>query len=368
MSPVTRHPASDQYASVQLLRFVAAMLVVVMHTTEAMTLRMPVFRDIGLWVQGASGVDIFFVISGFVMTVSSRPASPDRSANLANAIDFFKRRLLRVVPLYWVYTVLKVALVLIIPVLALRTTIDPAHLTASFLFLPWESPWGLIQPVLPVGWTLNFEMLFYLIFATAIALNCNRLLFCCGVFLVLYVVALWFPDTTALAFYGHTLLFEFGIGMLVARLRNYRLATPWAVLLLIAGTILIGSNLVGVDRLFLQGLGAGLLVLGGINLERNTSVKRVLEKLGVLGDISYSSYLCHSFLVPLGIVLLAMTPLEHAGLTIALTLLFVTGGSFCSYFWLERPMTTRLKQTFFAPRAATSRVMQQAVTTRMENL
>lgn len=363
-----RSPASDQYASVQLLRFVAAMLVVVMHTTEAMTLRMPVFRDIGLWVQGASGVDIFFVISGFVMTVSSRPASHDRSINLANAIDFFKRRLLRVVPLYWVYTILKIILVLILPVLALRTTLDPAHITASFLFLPWESPWGLIQPVLPVGWTLNFEMLFYLIFATAIALNCNRLLFCGGVFLALYVAAQWFPDTTALAFYGHTLLFEFVIGMLVAQLRNYRLALPWAVLLLITGTALLGSNLIGVNRVFLQGLGAGLLVLGGINLERNASVKAALSKVAVLGDISYSSYLCHSMLVPLGIVLLALTPLEHAGLVILLTLLFVTGGSFCSYFWLERPMTQRLKQIFFAPRASTSRVMQQPVSTRMENL
>jgi len=368
MSPGTRHQTSEQYASVQLLRFVAAMLVVVMHTTEAMSLRMPVFRDIGLWVHGASGVDIFFVISGFVMAVSSRPASADQGANLANAIDFFKRRLLRVVPLYWVYTVLKVILVLTLPTLVLRTSLDPAHLTASFLFLPWESPWGLIQPVLPVGWTLNFEMMFYLVFATAIALNCNRLYFCCGVFLVLYIAAYLLPDITALAFYGHTLLFEFGIGMLVARMRHYRIHGLGAVLLLLTGVVLLGSNFVGVDRLFLQGLGAGLLVLGGINLERNPWVKRVLERVGVLGDISYSSYLCHSFLVPLGIVLLSQSSLEHAGLVILLTLLFVTGGSFCSYFWLERPMTRRLKQIFFAPKVATSHVMQAPAATRMENL
>lgn len=343
-----RDSAPTHFASVQLLRFVAATMVVLMHTTEAMADRMPALRDLAAWTPGGAGVDIFFVISGFVMAVSSRPPSPDSAVNLANAIDFFKRRLLRVVPLYWFYTLLKIAAVLALPALALRTTLDPAHILASFLFIPWTSPWGLIQPVMPVGWTLNFEMLFYAIFAAAIALNVNRLAFCLGAFCLLHAAGLVLPDLAAPAFYGRTLLFEFGIGLLVAELYRHRLAMLPALLMLCAGIALIAHESAVFDRLFFQGLGAGLLVLGGIHLERNAAVRAALSRLSVLGDISYSSYLCHSFLVPVAVVLLARAQLQEPAVVILITLLAVVAGSFASHFWIERPLTERLKASLFA--------------------
>lgn len=356
---------SPHFASVQLLRFIAAIMVVLAHTTEAMSQRMPAFRDIEFWVTGTSGVDIFFVISGFVMAISSRPASQDRRVNIANAIDFIKRRILRVVPLYWVYTLLKIVSVLALPALALRTTLAPDHTLASFLFIPYMSPWGITQPLLPVGWTLNYEMLFYLIFAMAIALNVNRLLFCLGAFLVLYLGAQLYPETTALTFYGRTLLFEFVIGMLVAQLYVYRLPLSLALLMLIAGIILISLESELTNRLFRQGLGSGLLVLGSIYLERSTLIKSALERVSVLGDISYSSYLCHSFLVPLSVTLLAFTAIDSASIVISITLLAVIAGSFASYFYLERPMTVRLKHWLFRAPSSQAVPVQQP---RMENL
>ena len=167
----------QQFTGVQLLRFIAAMMVVTMHTTEAIGLRVPGHTLADTWGIGSAGVDIFFVISGFVMAVST--PQPDKSSRykFSEAWLFMKRRFLRITPLYWFYTTLKIISVLIVPSLALRTTLHPFHIVCSYLFIPVMSPWGLVQPVLPVGWSLCFEMFFYLMFSIAIALNLSRLFF-----------------------------------------------------------------------------------------------------------------------------------------------------------------------------------------------
>jgi len=151
-----------QLIGIQYLRFISAMLVVVMHATEAIALRLPSSGQ-QIWDRGSVGVDIFFVISGFVMTITCLPGGTYGSNPLKEAGNFFWRRIVRIAPIYWVYTLLKVALVLALPSLALRTSISAEHVLASLFFWPTVAPWGLIQPVLPVGWSLNFEMLFYCI-------------------------------------------------------------------------------------------------------------------------------------------------------------------------------------------------------------
>ncbi|HTJ97420.1 MAG TPA: acyltransferase, partial [Rhodocyclaceae bacterium] len=337
------------FDSIQLLRFVAALMVVLAHTTEAMGQRIIAFKGLEFWSTGAAGVDIFFVISGFVMTISSRAPTSDARTNRANAWDFIKRRFIRVVPLYWFYTVLKIISVLALPALALRTRLEPDHILASFLFIPYTSPWGIVQPVLPVGWTLNFEMLFYALFAIAIAFNFQRLFFCCIGFCLLYIAAHFAPDVAALNFYGRSILFEFGIGMLIARFHAYRLPLPLAALLVALGIALISgfTSAEDLDRIFKQGLGAGLLVLGAINLEQAPWLKSQLQRVSILGDISYSSYLCHSFLVPISVAVFGHIGLLNASLIIVLTALIVFVGSLASFLWLEKPMTEFLKQRFF---------------------
>jgi len=88
------------YFLIQVLRAIAALMVVVFHTTTMLADRnaLPV-RE---WVNGASGVDIFFVISGFVMTVSSAPLRKSRHP----ARTFMARRIERIVPMYWLVTTL----------------------------------------------------------------------------------------------------------------------------------------------------------------------------------------------------------------------------------------------------------------------
>ena len=140
----------DQYEGIQALRFVAALLVVLMHSTHYASERLLI--DVPIFSNGGAGVDIFFVISGFVMVIASNP--------LINRPDgwrlFVARRLIRIVPLYWLLLSVKVLTILLFPALLRDSTFDPIAIISSYLFLPSYNNEGEIAPILYVGWSLNF--------------------------------------------------------------------------------------------------------------------------------------------------------------------------------------------------------------------
>ena len=342
---------SQQFIGVQILRFVAAMLVVVMHTDEAISLRIGAAGPDDYWTGGSAGVDIFFVISGFVMALSAaRPAWPGQS-RLGAAWVFLQRRLLRIVPLYWFYTLLKAALIVVLPDLALRSSLDFVHLAASLLFIPVTSPWGLTQPVLPVGWTLNDEMLFYLLFAAAIAWGLPRIGFCLLAFGLIFLGRHFFPEAVALAFYGQSLVFEFVLGMGIAHLwLNYPAMHPAAGLL---ATVAGAAWMFGIhwsdssDRFCSWGIGAALMVLGAVWLEPWTARLPLAWPLPFLGDTSYSLYLSHTFVVPANVLLLGQLDIQSPLPIMLLTGLTAVALGCLSYLWLERPLTGFVKRTLF---------------------
>jgi peptidoglycan/LPS O-acetylase OafA/YrhL len=116
------------------------------------------------WENGAAGVDIFFIISGFVMVISSR-RFVDRAGTW---LIFLRHRAVRIVPLYWLLTTVKIIAVAILGGVVLRTGLGFNFVTGSYLFLPVTDSAGHFRPVLPVGWTLTYEFLFYLLFAAAL--------------------------------------------------------------------------------------------------------------------------------------------------------------------------------------------------------
>ena len=152
----TAAPPADRRATlygIQYLRALAALAVVVFHAAE---------RSGYAFAIGAAGVDVFFVISGFIMWVIAdrRPLSPGR---------FLADRIRRIVPVYWLATGVMVAGALagLFPNLVL--TVE--HVVASLAFVPARSPsTGALWPVLVQGWTLNYEMFFYLVFAASLVL------------------------------------------------------------------------------------------------------------------------------------------------------------------------------------------------------
>lgn len=344
---------TQQFTGVQILRFIAAMLVVVMHTTQAISIHITGQGPGHYWHAGSAGVDIFFVISGFVMAMSTRNTPFDSAGRLAAAWVFMKRRLLRIAPLYWFYTLLKAALLLALPTLASRSSVEPGHLAASLLFIPATSPWGFIQPTLPVGWTLNFEMLFYAVFALAMALGAPRIRFCLLVFLAIFLAGSYLPGSVPLAFYANSIVFEFILGVCIAYLllHGRTVAPALGPFAMVAGAVLMfgvgGQD--STDRLLTWGGGAALVVLGAVWLEPWTARSRMASPLSFLGDASYSIYLSHTFVVPAGVLALKWLGVQN-GLVIVLAVGLLVALTGClSYRWLERPMTDFLKRVLFNP-------------------
>ena len=188
---------------IQYLRVFAALAVVVFHAAE---------RTGGQFQIGAAGVDVFFVISGFIMWVMSarRPVTPFR---------FVVDRIQRIAPSYWIVTVVMIfgAIVGLFPNMRLTAS----HIVGSFLFIPVRSPSnGEIWPILVQGWTLNFEMFFYAIFAITLFLPRRfQLSFISGVFAILVATGLWLHPQSAISFtYTRPIIFEFVAGIALAQL------------------------------------------------------------------------------------------------------------------------------------------------------
>lgn len=344
------------FTGLQVLRFVAAMLVAVMHITQAISIHITGRGEGVYWGTGAVGVDIFFVISGFVMMISTANVPRSGPHRLDNAWIFIKRRILRIVPLYWFYTLLKAALIVAVPALAVKSTIEPGHLAASLFFVPVMAPWNLIQPVLPVGWTLNFEMLFYGVFAAAIALGAPRVRWCLLVFLIVFAVARLLPGSVPLHFYAQSIIFEFIIGVAFALA-----VMRWGTGPVGAGALLMAAGAIftfglgwdpGSDRLFPWGLGAAVIVLGALWMEPVVEGKRWAKPLAFLGDASYSIYLSHTFVVPACVIVLKKLGMGNtAGVFLVTSLVVMAAGSI-SYLWLEKPLIAVFKRLLFRqPRA-----------------
>jgi len=346
-----RRQTTQQFTGVQVLRFAAAMLVVVMHITQAISMHISGTGPRHYWEAGSAGVDIFFVISGFVMAMSTASLPSDGPGRISAAWVFMRRRLIRIAPLYWFYTLLKVALLLAMPALAARSSVEPGHLAASLLFIPTMSPWGLVQPTLPVGWTLNFEMLFYAVFAVAIALGAPRIRFCLAAFALVFAAGYLLPDSVALNFYAQTLVFEFILGVCIAHAYlHFRRPGPIAGLAAIAaGALYMFAPDWGhsADRFATWGCGAALIVLGAVWLEPWTVRAPLASRLSFLGDASYSIYLSHTFVVPAGVQALKRLGVQDSlAVALAVGLAVVVAGCL-SYVWLERPMTAFFKRALF---------------------
>lgn len=281
--------------SIQYLRGVAAMMVVVVHLypqLERMGYR-------GYWPHWlAAGVDIFFVLSGFLMWITTR----DRKVGI---LEFYKRRAVRIVPLYWLLTSVAVAVMLIAPQLLQTTRFGAFHVIASYLFLMVHNPSGLIEPVLTVGWTLNYEMLYYVIFGLTLVLPTRWRFIATAVVLVGLSLLGWFvvgDGQPILKVYTSDIVLEFLLGMGVGWWfsrphKGGSAALGW--LLVIGGFIVIALMSVAAPdapRPLAQGVPAMAIVVGAILLERFQSLPR-MDFLHKLGDASYSLYLSHAFVL-----------------------------------------------------------------------
>ena len=169
---------------IQVLRAIAALMVVTQHSRHSV----PGSEFLPLF--GGAGVDIFFIISGFVMSYTSPIIGGGMKAKLKAADIFFRKRLARIVPLYW----------LALAWVARRDFSTPNnHLVEDFLFIPHfhylHPTW--LSPIIIQGWTLNYEMFFYFVFAIAMLFGTFRLVLLIAILFVLPLVGLFLADDSS---------------------------------------------------------------------------------------------------------------------------------------------------------------------------
>jgi exopolysaccharide production protein ExoZ len=317
---------------IQYLRALAASMVVVHHAW------MLAHDTLPQGVFGSRGVDLFFVISGFVMALST--ARLDASSPwFAQAARFWQRRLVRIVPLYWL------ALLWMSKGLIVHGDAD-AGLLKDFFFWPRFHPAhpAEIWPWLVPGWTLAYEMLFYLLFGLAMAAGRRRHAVVAAVIGSLVLVGTWSDPASAQArFVTHNVMLEFVFGVGLWRLLQHPALAqvPRSVAACVAAA---GFALMALDSGYLpRGLADGVpaaLVVGGVVIAARGTQWRGLS---ALGDASYSTYLCQVFVFGWFERALAARPaatdtVGGALLVVVLALLACTAVGWAVHRVIERPL------------------------------
>ena len=157
----------------------------------------------------SGGVDLFFVISGFVMVHTTRDDE--------TPAWFATKRIARIVPLYWLATFVVIALVVVRPWTFSGALLTPDSILASLFFVPHVDANGQAYPILGVGWTLNYEMMFYALFAMSLLLpRTYRLPGVIALISLVWLTANLSGDSLIAHVYANPILFEFAAGCVLA--------------------------------------------------------------------------------------------------------------------------------------------------------
>ena len=319
---------SPVFSNLQALRAYAAVSVAIFHLALIPASSVP-------WHYGSFGVDLFFVLSGFIIAWSTR----------AGHRHFLMHRAVRVLPAYWIATCLFGLLAL----LAMPTGAALGWIGRSLLFL--SGPDGR-PPILFVGWTLVYELAFYLVYAVALRAGRRRAPI---VAIIALLVLAYGGRLTGITARDWPLLVEFAFGLAIflwidRTSAPSRIAASMA--LVVAGTILpyvFEPSLHGRDgaladqmRVAALGLPAATVVLGLVQIER-AGIAVGNRFVLALGAASYAVYLLHplvfSFVLPFPAGPLA---LRFAIFTVLLAI--TIGVSLCFHAWVELPVLRILRR------------------------
>ena len=275
--------------NLELLRFVAAAWVVAAHTTGTLLglgVTVPFYE---LFSRGGAGVDLFFVISGFVIA----------QGNLLQQRDFGSfalQRLIRIVPAYWMVNVFLALALFASTTAGIENTsfedFSTGWFISSLFFV--SLPLGFEFPFVYLGWTLEYEILFYLLFAISILIVRNSTQRIWVTIALVLGLSVLFP--------GELLQLEFVLGCLVAlivrKIAPHR-ASGWVFLLAGLVSLVFFSTLgLNLPRFMEYGIGFSFIVLGAV----------LLPQLGSglwkhLGASSYAVYLWQVLTIPVSIFL-----------------------------------------------------------------
>ena len=336
--------------SLQVLRGLACLLVMFFHAGESCRIYADKVFLLNFFRSANAGVDLFFVLSGFIIMYSSA----DQSPSFKTAGRFWWNRLIRIYPIYWIC--ISVFLLAQVSLPHYFTTPFPrtaANLTETFLLLPGHTSLN------GVSWTLPYELLFYALFSIALLIRARKIrLLVTGVLLAGSIAGLVFPQTWL--WYVSSLLlypmnFEFLLGVLAAR--SFRLlplrSARWLLLtgliaFIVAASLYDPHQLIWnapLDSTTFYSIPAFLIIisLAAIEYRSRITYPKILSKIG---DASYSLYLIHVPVIAAFVRLLPVSrwPEPAVNLVVTLFLIILTMAVIAFYQLVERPMLDWLKR------------------------
>lgn len=321
--------------NIQALRAIAAIYVVVYHAASKLQIENS-FTHIG-----ESGVDLFFIISGFVITYSTLNSHVDWKT-------FIIKRLIRIVPLYWFLTLLFSSVLLLFPSVFKTYTFDVTKVIYSLLFFPQTE-----SPVVYTGWTLNYEMYFYALFTVGLFLNKHKATFLVILFLITSVIIGTFATQSTSAFIhfiSSPLLLEFVLGVSLCHIYNsgIRLSFNHSLFFIFSGVICF-FIFKDASRLLAYCL-PWLLIFVGVVFHAAHSLK--MRSILFCGDASYSIYLVQAFTLPalhfITGYFSVITELNVLFFLVLYILVSVLSGALC-FVLIERPFMNVFKNSKVIP-------------------
>ena len=322
--------------NIQYLRALAVICVVLFHivgTSKNYNFNYYNYLSIGNW--GEYGVDLFFVISGYIISYSQFHSKKTFKKFLIN-------RILRILPIYYLLTLFLILLIFMFPTLFKSWNLETEDFIYSFLFL---STYHYKMPLIYVGWSLEFEVLFYLIFSLSILFK-NILKEHIFISVVIFGIYLFFKPGT--------IIFEFILGILVFNIYNsYKIKSKFSFLIIILGLCMFFYNSrVNIDleqevknnlRFFYFGIPAAIVLYGSL-----CAKEFKFNILKTIGNASYSIYLIQVFTIPF--FFKALEFFNFSGLQSLFFLLnatFTVLGGIIFYIYFEKKLLISGKKIFF---------------------
>lgn len=352
--------AATPLASVQILRALAALMVAFSHAQHDALVsanRAGVSFARSHLLPWDAGVDLFFVISGFIMVYASARHFGASGA----AGSFLIRRSVRIIPLYWLLAGAYLVLASRFAGAGHLEQVGAAGAIASFLFWPFDVfRDGHARPFYDLAWTLNYEMFFYLVFACFLGLERIKALIGIALAMAALVFAglLWPGAPLPFRFWMQPIILEFVLGMALAEayLRGFTLPRAAAGLLILAGLAVLVLDPMGAAtkpenwitpndliRLACWGLPMAAIMAGLLFADYRSAHAGPLTRFGVaLGDASYALYLSHPFVIILWRkIWLAFGLDRYLGFwpMVATTCALCVLAALVTYRILEKPMT-----------------------------
>lgn len=346
------------YYSLQIGRAIAAVFVLLFHLGGIIASE----RYFGIsefyipFSFGASGVEFFFVLSGFIIYEAHKSdlSQPHKIT------EYVKKRFIRIFPTYWLIFSM-VYITAYFTSLNHSMPTDIMVILKSLFLLPQDMAvvGGTGAPVIPVAWSLQYEMLFYFIFGCLIW-NKNTIFILLIFSIYMYINYFEYFTIFPMNFLMNTYVILFFMGIVISKITEYNLQSIYIKLFGIIGFIVYGvlilDSVSGIHflkefNIILYGLSSSFIVLFIVKVEQKGYNFKRFKFLSLLGDSSYSLYLMHypimvtisKFFVVIGFTKLGLTAAFIAYIFIFSCCILM---AILFYIKVEKPMVRFLKNRF----------------------